>query len=319
MIPAFHYVRGGSAAVDSILKEGEIIPAVYRLDVQDLRNDCERLLTRMDFASQGTERKVSGEAVHGIHQLIEQRFAELRDVQGQRKLPLHGTTGFRCVDLLAGDLFNIFLSVGDWERGLGGWGFTPNGFVFDSDELIDAGATFRTADFYEVYDEIIMEMMWGNKFSTPEEAIQFFLDNVEDLKHRRESSGQRAFKMVKLFQDGSELLFPGPIPIELAKEIWKNGKKINKTKAMMGVPVPRENIRKLIFFRDLDHPGGPGGIIGVYLHQWHHSARGVVDGWRGPEHEPEEFFRSRLGLVYCPIPWVAPDGTWRCTLEEWNG
>lgn len=64
--------------------------------------------------------------------------------------------------------------------------------------------------------------------------------------------------------------------------------------------------------RDLDLPETrPGNLVAVYWEDWG-SERPVVEGWRGPRMESEDFARTRLEPYRCQILMVDIGGYWDC-------
>jgi len=119
VIRAYHQV--GTDAVpgddralllDRILEEGFVSPATERVKRAEMEEECfgDAYVEPLDIRFQHASRE-------GLRALREMA----RDVIG--RLPEEGTTHtlFNCVDLLAGDLGRIFLSLGNWYQGI------PNG------------------------------------------------------------------------------------------------------------------------------------------------------------------------------------------------
>jgi hypothetical protein len=167
-ILAYHQVGGDDrtpkerrAFLDQILDLGEIVPAIERIQRQEMYNEC------------FTEEAMGG---HTVDSLLRKAGSEAREaltLMAKEKislLPVEGSTHtmFNCLDLIAGDFERVFMSVGDWYN-------ASNGFVFDAEELLMAGASYRPRDLLGYY---------GNRL---EKAVGFTYDSVEDARRELES------------------------------------------------------------------------------------------------------------------------------------
>lgn len=70
--------------------------------------------------------------------------------------------------------------------------------------------------------------------------------------------------------------------------------------------------RQFFVARDLDRPEeAPGVLVAVYWDDWE-SGRAVLEGWRGPGLDSEDFARSRLEPYACQNLLVDIGGYWEC-------
>ena len=128
-------------------------------------------------------------------------------------------TGLFCGDFLAGDAFSVFLSTGWWGRI--DENLTPNGFVFDAEDLIRRGAVVR-GDLLSSYDYTIPEAAWleGSAASIRRQLER----HLDELQKENELKGDAAITHLKKDPDEwEELVFRGPIDLDLAVEMWDNG------------------------------------------------------------------------------------------------
>lgn len=64
--------------------------------------------------------------------------------------------------------------------------------------------------------------------------------------------------------------------------------------------------------KDLDHPESkPGALVSIYYEDWDSKAA-VIEGWRGPEMNSEDFPRKRLEPYSCQHLMVDIGGFWDC-------
>lgn len=73
------------------------------------------------------------------------------------------------------------------------------------------------------------------------------------------------------------------------------------------------NKEKTFFLaKDLDRPGSmPGNLIAIYWEDWE-SGAAVLEGWRGPKLDSEDFPRTRLEPYSCQNLMVDIGGFWDC-------
>lgn len=69
--------------------------------------------------------------------------------------------------------------------------------------------------------------------------------------------------------------------------------------------------KPLLLASDADRKGRPGEFVAVVGEEWE-SGRSVVEGWRGPGMDSEDFARSRLAPIECGTVLVDIGGYWDC-------
>ncbi len=224
MIKAYHMVGSDSwkpseriAALREIMSVGEILPATDRFDRHEMEAEC---FTGEDRGS--TIQQNWGEATPNALKALRQIAREKID-----ELPESGLTGglFNCTDLIAGDLGLIFLSPGDWYT-------VANGFVFDAQELLEKGARFRPNDLLGDYSAAISAAV-RNEYSTVADAREAIEAMIDDVHAWMEFSGDKGYDTMKRFEGHpthQEIVWPGPLPVSMAIEVWQEGKQIKPTK-----------------------------------------------------------------------------------------
>jgi hypothetical protein len=221
-ILAYHQVGGDDrtpsqrkAFLGQILSLGEIVPAIERIQRQEMYNEC------------FTEESQGG---HSVRELLRHGSSlearEALTLMAKEKisfLPVEGSTHtmFNCLDLIAGDFERVFMSVGDWYN-------ASNGFVFDAEELLMAGASYRPRDLLGYY---------GNRL---EKAVGFTYDSVEDARRElksvfgsvrddHEATGKISITLLRADCGGAtcpgEIVWPGSLPLGLAIEMWREGRR----------------------------------------------------------------------------------------------
>lgn len=218
---AYHMVSGGEAALDLIFGEGVILPAAYRADIDQLRELCVD-----DFQS----RK---------NRFIKQALFKMLDREIARMTPAEKTTPdktyFRCADILAGDAWRVFLSPFDWhwarEKG-------PSGFVFDADDLIRRGASYRSMDFMTIWEDAIDWNLKASSLAKAEQVLYQSLKKANEIAGKKEAYGYAAIEWLEgsrlsllggvgnQDEDAGEIVWRGPLPVEWATEVWLNGEPI---------------------------------------------------------------------------------------------
>lgn len=212
MIKAYHSIY--RTPLEEIVQAGVILPAAFRVDPDVLEGHCESLID--EIRETAFDEGGNWTAVKGIELLINNRLKEMASVSLQNT----EETGFYCADLLARDVYSVFMSIGDWED----FGRKhPTGFVFDAEELINKGAIVRIGDLLQEYDDIITDMLWS-KYKSPEKVMNILNNRLEEAKRENEISGIRAINYIRSsLKVYNELTYPGPLNLGLAKEVWDNG------------------------------------------------------------------------------------------------
>lgn len=218
MIKAYHQVGSDEwddaarrDVLHDVLAQGRIEPASVRMDRWEMEIEC---FTGKERGSTLKQRfpRAKGNAWKALQEIARERVAALPETG-----VTHGL--FNCLDLIAGDFDLIFLKPGNWYS-------IDNGFVFDAQELIKKGARFRRTDLLggfhaaiagalsDTYDSV------GAAKESVELEIQAILDHFQ-------TSGRSALRAMKDgMTDSSEIVWRGPLPLDLAIEVWENGKNI---------------------------------------------------------------------------------------------
>ena len=222
LIKAYHQVGGDDKTpaerktfLAQILRLGEIIPAIERVQRREMYNEC--------FTEEA-------QGAHSIRELSRGRFGpearEALTIMANEEislLPEKGTTHtmFNCLDLIAGDFERIFLSIGDWYN-------FPNGFVFDAEELIKDGAAYRPRDILGYYGGAIEEV---GKFTydSVEDARRAIEEAIEQVRYDHESTGKEALTLLRADCSAEgcpgEIVWPGSLPLGRSIEMWREGRK----------------------------------------------------------------------------------------------
>jgi hypothetical protein len=209
MIKAYHWVP--QRAFPEIARVGHLTPAIERLDRGVFHDKCDEMLESL--GSTLRERPVNVFAQQALQSLIEGRLAEFAARPSAGREPF---TQLGCIDLLAMDAENVFLQVGrppDWsdER--------FSGFVFDAEELVRRGATFRRKDLAPAYWAALqkfMAMPFQDSDHALDELVETFV-RVQKANDLRGVPGLRALRG-KHGRQPPELLWQGRLPIDLAVE-----------------------------------------------------------------------------------------------------
>lgn len=239
-VKAYHYVMGGKLFVESILKGGYITPAKDRLNWETAKTICDQ-----DIAEMEREKGVSKVGLEAFVRVVREQIKGLRRHHGF--LPW---TTLHCEDFVAGDLENIFFSVGDWPEGLRkfrklhrhkGPESIKNGFVFDAVELVSIGGRLRLVDFgffYQLLLGVVFPKMFKEeKFaefagSHSAETVSEAIDMLDTIRNKMMAIEFRGDDALTIFQEGriapgrSEIVLDGPLSTDHATEIWVEGELI---------------------------------------------------------------------------------------------
>lgn len=101
--------------------------------------------------------------------------------------------------------------------------------------------------------------------------------------------------------------------VEGGKVAWSYKRDILGRRKGPGLSGPGEfqKDKEFLVAHDLDWPDLPGDIVAVYWADWK-SGRPVVEGWRGPAEESEDFARKRLDPYPCQHLMTDIGGFWEC-------
>lgn len=228
MIKAFHMVGSDewseqerSDALDEILSVGQILPAIERLDKSEMEAECFTGKNRGSTIRQKWP-KATPKALEALEEIAREKIDELAETGVTHSL-------FNCADLIAGDLEVIFLSLGTWYS-------TDNGFVFDAEELLKQGAKFRPRDLLGEYVSAIRVVV-NQTYRTMAQARREIEAMIDLVKAEMQYSGKGALEVLRqcLKKKGvcsvepsfdQEIVWPGALPVDMAIEVWRNGKKI---------------------------------------------------------------------------------------------
>ena len=219
MIRAFHQVGtdrldtfGRSLLLYKLIREGAVLPAINRLERREMYEECfgddgycPPLSERYAWASPKAKEALKEMVLDTINQMPE---------DGSK------ASMFNCGDVVAGDLENVFLTIGRWYH-------FENGFVFDAEELIKAGAELRPMDLQADFTTNMVEITKEpyRSVSQAKNSIQKAIDlffkthawhGPEAIKALRKSRKTGSY-------ESAELVFPGPLPVALAVEAWDDG------------------------------------------------------------------------------------------------
>lgn len=229
MIRAYHAVGTGrrfessgdfsmhpaAALFDKIAAEGVLWPATHRLQRAEMEDRCfNPSCTRgmpigVDFRNEASPNMFKA--------LIEMA----RDVT--RTLPADGDphTNFTCLDLLAGDLNLVFMTIERW------FGNIQNGFVFDAEELIKYGAFIRERDVIDVISLSISEVLRTSSSKSVSGAKRSLKTAIQKDVNSFTLTGAAALEELRYCADrppcSAELVWRGPLTLDAAVEAWRDG------------------------------------------------------------------------------------------------
>lgn len=207
-LKAYHQVLG-PGALDTILNEGVILPASYRLDVAWLKKRCGAFMISLK------EKNPKGDPL-GFKAVDDALDSAINDIEAaQHKASVVGTqkkTALECQDIIFGDADKIFLSIGKFA--LKG---AKTGLVFDARDLVERGAFVRGCDYYQAYDGVIESALYGSEeYPSTYDGFDIFESEYESIRDRLVSD-------VEYLKDATEILWEGPLPLDLAIEVIRNG------------------------------------------------------------------------------------------------
>jgi len=220
MIKAYHQVgsdewdpeelRDGLAEV---LSQGRIEPASMRMDRHEMEVECFSGKSRG-----GTLRQKFPKGDPKVWKALEQLAREKIEA-----LPDSGFTHglFNCLDLIAGDFDFIFMRPG-------GWYSVDNGFVFDAEQLLKKGAYYRQSDLLRGY-HVAVEGVLKDRHDSVDAAREDLELELGAIQDHFQSTGREAIRSLRQGAGpNAEIVWRGPLPLDLAIEVWENGKDITK-------------------------------------------------------------------------------------------
>lgn len=205
MIPAIHFVHGGSKVLDSILNADKILPAIDRINELAARQICGNLDATLQGEHPG--------AYEAFQELLEDRLLEIPTNS-------KGTwSEFRCEDILAGDLSRVFLSLAEWSEIYKK--HNKNGIIFVAEDLVKRGAVIRYQDLLQEYESVLQEFFEPGGRKTAD-ALERALDRVRKTGELR---GKAALEYLRRgdFEGTEEVVVDGPLSLDRAEQIWRDG------------------------------------------------------------------------------------------------
>jgi len=221
MTPAYHSVTGGAWTLDILLRRGVIQPAIRRVSCAVMKAEC--------FGREGIAAKwpdADKNALAALEQLAREELKRCRQESSEES----DGGAFTCLDLIAGDLDYVFLSIGEWYGCPEGG---SNGFVFDAEKLIRAGALFRSSDLLGHYQSDV-EVAISLRYDDVTHA-RGVLEGMLQESLRQQRRGAEALHELEYGDwgrgSGAELVWRGDLPVANAQEIWREGRQLMKPKA----------------------------------------------------------------------------------------
>lgn len=210
---AFHATT--PAAFESILEDGVLVPLGMRADDESIRTACER-----DISNGRYKDTRAGETVRELVEL----FLKKRPAYDKRISFPEKNVHSGCLEIIFSYGTGVLLNAGGF---LFIYGPDPKqrgvyGFVYDSQGLLENGGRVIT----EAFDNEMRVRMEASPPSTLDEIIRL----AEASQAASELTGTPAFDYIRKYQTGYYILWPGPLPVEMAEEIWENGKLMKRGK-----------------------------------------------------------------------------------------
>lgn len=229
MIKAYHRVSSNSV-YEEILDAGAILPAAFRVDPDQAIEICQRELDGIGHQNH--------EARRGLERLIDERVSEIASIQARDGIRPSKTspTMLFCVDFLAGDFMNVFLTPGGFTNAAMARAWPVTGFAFDALELIRRGAEYRSEDLLFHFRNVVSQAL---RSDFGEYGAYEFLKLGLEEEHRKALNDNDALEALQAFENTShnptghrekhwpanaEVVWRGPLPIDLAKEFWVDKK-----------------------------------------------------------------------------------------------
>jgi len=230
-IKAYHYVP--ASAMKQVLHQGEILPSSERVDPSVFMWDCQNTMNEIRREIKFNDLEPNENTFAALYDWADQEVQSLEEWQREIGVEeTHRQTEFYCIDLLAGDLDRVFLSVGNWVR----WAPSHTGFVFDAEELVRKGGGIRTADLALAYIAALQGVLmkqWESQ-KNAREAFERVLQKVVRANTARKEEAKewlhmssRSLTKAALPEGGrAELVWEGSLPLKLATEVWREGRRV---------------------------------------------------------------------------------------------
>jgi hypothetical protein len=228
VIKAYHRASSNDA-YEAILKIGAILPAAWRIHSDQALYMCEGELEQI-YGQKPEGRE-------GLERLLKEQAEAISELQKREgvKPPKNPATMLFCADLIAGDFMNVFLSPGGFTNMTIARGWPLSGFSFDAEELIRRGAEYRPEDFGHSFGHSVRDAL---RSGDADEAYEIAKRKMEE-QHRWALKGDEALDAIQVFDNPShdptthkeyawpsdaEVVWRGPLPLDLAVELWVSGK-----------------------------------------------------------------------------------------------
>lgn len=223
--PVLAYHAMSTYALDQALLDGFISSAADKVYTHVFVEDCERRLPDIIDTMQRVGENITPDkdALKAITRLIRERSKENSSRPTYK--PVTRESEFQCADFLAGDLKDVFFSLGDWAQFISPG--NVSGVVFHADLLVlEEDARIREIDFIDQYTYAITNFIKTFKDGNEKGAYLWLTDVLNQVK-QREIYGREAWDWLQI--QGShelqeaELVVEAPVYLDLAVEIWREG------------------------------------------------------------------------------------------------
>jgi hypothetical protein len=217
MIPAYHFVPG-RAALERVLAEGQILPAIFRLTAETVRGLCKETLDLvLKMYVNPPEPVLVG--LQALRDLAAEAAEHYAAAPGAK--PGFQTTKLQCVDILSGDGARVFLSPWKWPLVTRG---KPTGLVYDAEDLVRKGARYRPRDLLFDYTDAVWRGLGA--WLTVENAKAAIVRGLRDVS-MWEYQGDDALTGLRASEGTrAEIVWEGPLPVDGAREIWFEGERV---------------------------------------------------------------------------------------------
>lgn len=216
---AYHRVRSGPKGVKPALSKGVLLPPIDRV----------------------ARSAADGEATYFFQELFSDADATLRTAVAtlyESEAAGMSRTGDRWLGLsfsniIAGDLGTVFFTPHHWYQCYSDE-VCENGFVFRCEDLLALGGCYREWDLGgPIFDDILMPMQEQSHAHESLNSMERKLkEEIERAKAKYTLCGRAALKKLAWKGDWvtqrweAEIAVQDPVPLDLAVEVWENGKRI---------------------------------------------------------------------------------------------
>lgn len=217
---AYHRVRSGPKGVKPTLRDGVLLPPIDRIARSAADKEADYFFREILIAP----RTVFDLA---LRQIYEREASELSR-KGDRWL------GLSFSNIIAGDLRTVFFTPHNWYQPYSDEIF-ENGFAFRCEDLLAMGGCYREWDIGgPVFDDVLAPLMESGSFEGESIASmeRKLVEEIARAKAKYTFCGPAALKKLAWKGDWiaqrpeAEIAIEGPVPLDLAVEIWENGKQI---------------------------------------------------------------------------------------------